>query len=282
MTADMGSLEIPCSARELYSKELHRQRTRAGWSFQQLAHRTQFSKPHLHGVETGTRVPYPPVSEKLDEVFETEVLFQGLYAAIKRESALKRFDHCLKLEAEAVRIQEYSGTVVSGLFQTEQYMRALFREGNPGASVEKIDDMVAKRLSRQRVLRRDPPPDCWLILDEAVLRRPVGSPSIMRHQLAALLPRLYAEHSTIQVVPFEVGTYSLMGAVHVLLTALDGSTTVYNEAAGYGETFSDQVTVARRLHQYDRLKARALSPEASAAMIQEAMEKYERCEPFQT
>ncbi|KND35587.1 helix-turn-helix domain-containing protein [Streptomyces acidiscabies] len=281
MTADASGLELPCNARELYSRELHRQRTRAGWSFQQLADKTKFSKPHLHGVEVGTRTPYPPVSEKLDEVFGTEVLFQGIYAAVRRESALKRFDHCLKLEAKAVRIQEYSGTVVSGLLQTEAYMRALFCDGNPGAPTGKIDDMVAKRLSRQKVLHRDPPPDHWFILDEAVLRRPVGGPAIMRDQLGALLPRIYAERSTIQVVPFEIGTYSLMGAVHILLSAPDGSTTVYNEAAGYGETFSDQASVTRRLREYDRLKACALSPEASVAMIKEAMEKYERCEPFQ-
>lgn len=277
MSIDVSQFELPRTARELYSRELRRQRVNAGLSFQQMSDVLRYSKPHLHGVEVGTRMPNPPISQKFDGLFGTEILFQGLYESVRKESDLKRFEHCLKLEAKAVRIQEYSGTAVSGLLQTAAYAQALFREGNPGAPDGLIDGWVAKRLSRQKVLSRNPPPAHWLILDEAVIRRPVGGPSVMRDQLAALLPRIYAERSTIQIVPFEIGTYTLIGATHILLTAPNGSTTVYNEAARYAETFNDQATITRRLHEYDRLKARALSPEASAVMIKEALEKYDRC-----
>lgn len=161
-------------------------------------------------------------------------------------------------------------------------MRALFRRGNPTASPDEINSLVADRLSRQEVLRGDTPPDYWAILDEAVLRRSVGGPAAMREQLAALLPLVDTPRTTIQVIPFEVGEYAGMNGTIILLTLTDNSTTVYQEGGGIGEAFDDRETVTRRLRDYDRMKACALSPEESAALIEAAMEKFKPCEPPQT
>ncbi|MHC5905253.1 DUF5753 domain-containing protein [Streptomyces sp. S6] len=282
MTIDASGVEVPCTARELYSRELHRQRTAAGLSFQGLADVVNYSKPHVYGVEIGTRMPLPPISAKFDVAFGTGVLFQGIYETILKEQPQKRFDHCLELEAKAVRIQEFSSNLVPGLLQTEAYMRALFGCNNLEATPEKIENLVAKRLSRQEVLRGDNPPDYWVILDEAVLRRPVGGPSVMRDQLAVLRPLVNTGRTTIQVVPFDAGEYVCMNGTLILLTASDGLTTVYHEGGGIGEAFDDRATVASRIREYDHMKACALSPKASATLIEAAIERFDRCESPQT
>ncbi|WP_328465500.1 helix-turn-helix domain-containing protein [Streptomyces sp. NBC_00448] len=80
MTVGTQGLEFACSALELYGTELHRHRHRqlARMSLDRLSGIVNYSKTHLHGVETGERLPLPPISEKLDAAFGTGELFQGL------------------------------------------------------------------------------------------------------------------------------------------------------------------------------------------------------------
>ncbi|MEU0894869.1 helix-turn-helix domain-containing protein [Streptomyces massasporeus] len=282
MAIGARDLEPARSARELYGTELRRHRQLARMSLDRLSEVVNYSKTHLHGVETAERLPLPPISEKLDVAFGTGELFQGLWGVVKREHTPRRFDHCLELEARAARIQEFGASIVPGLLQTETYMRALFRECNPGAEAEEIDGLVAARLSRQEALHRDNPPDCWWILNEAAVRQTVGGPSVMREQLSTLLPLVQTKRTTIQVVPFEAGACALMNGTLILLTLPDNSTTVYQEGAGSGEIFDNRETVMRQLRDYDRMKACALPPKASAALIEAAMENFNPCEPPQT
>ncbi|MFD6287151.1 DUF5753 domain-containing protein [Streptomyces anthocyanicus] len=282
MARPTRELDSTRSARDLYGVELHRQRQIADLSLDRLSDVVNYSKTHLHGVETGDRLPLPPISEKLDLAFGTGELFQGLWSAIKREHTPRRFDHCLELEAKAARIQEFGASVIPGLLQTKAYMHALFIEGEPGLSPKEVDGLVAARLGRQEVLRGDSSPDCWWILSEATLRQTVGGPGVLREQLTALLALVDTRHTTLQVVPFEAGASSLMNGTLILLTLPDNSTTVYQEGPRNGETFDDRETVLRRLREYDRMKACALSPRESAALIKATMEKYEPCEPPRT
>ncbi|MFE2277820.1 helix-turn-helix transcriptional regulator [Streptomyces sp. NPDC059454] len=282
MTRPARNLEPAGSARDLYGVELRRQRQLIGLSLDRMSDIVNYSKTHLHGVETGERLPLPPLSEKLDAAFGTGELFQGLWGAVKREHTPRRFDHCLELEAQAVRIQAYNASVIPGLLQTPAYMRALFEEGERGRACTEIDALAAARLGRQEVLRGDDPPACWWILSEATLRLAVGGPAVMREQLTALLPLVNTRRTTIQVAPFALGACSLTSGTLVLLTLPDGSVTLYQEGAGNGEVFDDRETVTRRVGDFDYMKACALSPRESAALIQAALESYEPCEPTRT
>ncbi|MFI2286604.1 DUF5753 domain-containing protein [Streptomyces niveus] len=282
MSVGARDLDPGRSARELYGTELLRQRQLARMSLDGLSEVVNYSKTHLHGMETAERLPLPPISEKLDVAFGTGELFQGLWGVVKREHTPRRFDHCLELEAKAARIQAYGATLVPGLLQTSAYARAVFHRSNPSATSEKIASLAADRMSRQEVLRSDNPPDYWAILDEAVLRRAVGGPAVMREQLTALLPPVDTARTTIQVISFEAGEYAGMNGITILLTLPDDSTTAYQEGGGSGEIFDDRATVAQRLRDFDRMKACALSPEASATLIEEALENFKPCELPQT
>ncbi|MBQ1094001.1 helix-turn-helix transcriptional regulator [Streptomyces sp. B93] len=281
MTHPTRDLDPARSARDLYGVELRRQRQLTGLSLDRLSDIVNYSKTHLHGVETGERLPLPPISEKLDAAFGTGELFQGLWGAVKREHTPRRFDHCLELEARAARIQSFNASLIPGLLQTPAYMRALFSKGDPGISKEEIDSLVAARLGRQEILRRHCPPDFWWVLNEAALRLAVGGPGVMREQLASLLSLAETRRTTIQVVPFDAGACPLMNGTLILLTLPDNSTTVYQEGPRNGEVFDDRETVTQRVREYDLMKANALPPRESRALIKATMETYEPCEPPQ-
>lgn len=274
MSPTPRELKPSSSARALFGAELRRLRVTAAMSLDRLADIVNYSKSHLHGVEVAERLPLPPLPEKLDVTFATGELFTGLWEVIKRERTPKRFDHCLELEAKAARIQEYGASLVPGLLQTRAYFEALCRAVHQDADQEKLDDLLAARLSRQEILRGDNPPDFWAVIDEAVLRRAVGGHAVMCEQLAALLPYVNTARTTIQVVPFTHNDYPIMSGTLILLTLPDSSTAVYEEGDENGEVFEDQQTVNRRVRQYDRMKACALSPGASASFIEAAIEDH--------
>ncbi|MBY8879311.1 helix-turn-helix domain-containing protein [Actinacidiphila acidipaludis] len=266
------------SARDLFGAEQRRLRVAAGLSLDRLAEIVNYSKSHLHGVEIGERLPLPPLPEKLDATFGTGQLFVGLWEIAKRERTPKRFDHCLELEARATRVQVYASSLIPGLLQTEAYMRAQFAVGEPDLSSDDIEIEVAKRLSRQERLRGDNPPDLWAVVDESALRRTSGGPEIMRDQLAALLAFVDTAHTTIQVMPFSQSGYPITNGTVILLTLPDRSTAVYAESSAAGEIIEDRKAIARTIRHYDRMKACALSPGASARVIEAVLEVHERCE----
>jgi transcriptional regulator with XRE-family HTH domain len=112
-------------------------------------------------------------------------------------------------EAEAVVISYFNGALVPGLFQTEAYMRAIMQD-SPLTPLDPqvIETLVRIRLSRQRhVLDGPTPPASTLVLDEAALRRVVGSPTVMRDQLRHLQQLAKQPRFALQVLPFAAGIH---------------------------------------------------------------------------
>lgn len=93
------------------------------------------------------------------------------------------------LETEAASVWTWHLDVIPGLLQTEAYARKANRQVNVlvPAPPSKIEQTVQARLRRQELLRRDPPCSFRAVIDESVLRRQVGEPSVMREQLAHLV-----------------------------------------------------------------------------------------------
>ncbi|MER6952575.1 helix-turn-helix domain-containing protein [Streptomyces sp. NPDC002623] len=114
----------------------------------------------------------------------------------------------LALENEATRISHHTVGVVPGLLQTLEYAQAIQSTPEKALPPEELQDYLAMRMQRQRILDRPTPPSYHVILDEAVLRRQVGGPEIMSGQLDHLLARGQEPNVTIQVLPFSAGAYS--------------------------------------------------------------------------
>ena len=127
------------------------------------------------------------------------------------------FQSYLGLEASAALIRTYEVQFVPGLLQTGGYARAVVRLGHGRARPEEIDRRVALRLQRQAILDRDEPVQLWAVVDEAVLRRPIGGTEVMRAQLEALLEATARPNVRLQIVPFTAGGHSAAGGAYTIL-----------------------------------------------------------------
>lgn len=278
MTTDTRELDPARSARELYASELRRQRQIAGLSLDRLSDIVNYSKTQLHGVETAERVPFPPLSAKLDAAFGTGTLFEGLWNVVQRERFPDRYRRFMELADQATDIHEYAGHLVPGLLQTAAYARALLRVGAPEATEKEIERKVALRLERQQRLREPGGPHLWVVLEEALLHRPFGGPSVIQEQLAALMTWSASPRVGIQVLPFAYGEHPLLDCPFTLLHLPGGTSAAYFESRYSGHLIEERATVHRHRREYDQLRACALSPQASARMIKAAMEDSTPCE----
>ncbi|GII85947.1 transcriptional regulator [Sphaerisporangium siamense] len=179
------------------------------------------------------------------------------------------FETYVSLEEEAATIRAYESECVPGLLQTAGYMRAvtLAEPVVPGA--EEIDRRVAVRMERQARLSGDEAPAIWAVLNEAAVRRQVGGRETMRDQLERLMEVSRLHNVTLQILPFEAGAHPGMDGAFTILgfpESMDPDVVYVEYRAGSlyleGRTEVDTYNL-----MFDHLRARALSPDESQALI---------------
>ncbi len=129
------------------------------------------------------------------------------------------FELYLGLESAATVIRIYEAQFIPGLLQTEDYARALIAQSAADGvvAVEGIEPRVRMRLKRQEILAQPHPPQLWAVLDEAVVRRQVGGPAVMRAQLKHLIALSEQPNLTIQVMPLGFGAHHAEGGAFTIL-----------------------------------------------------------------
>lgn len=272
---DMGTAGSP---RHMYGREIRAKRNELGLTLTATAAVLGYSKAALSRYETGESPIPDDLPRKLDMAFGAHGMFTRLYQMVEHDQFPDRYRAFMAIAAEALAILEYACATVPGLLQTPAYARALFKEFEPGASDAEIERRVAARVSRQKIFRRAEPPRYGAILDEAVIRRPIGERSVMCAQLEALLPRVNTPYGTLQVLPFSSGAHAALGGSFTLLTPPDSDPVAYLEGSHNGQLREDPDTVEERQQTYDRLRGYACSPQESARMIRAAIKELERCE----
>ncbi len=179
------------------------------------------------------------------------------------------FEEYIGLEDGAKSLLTYQNQLVQGLMQTEDYAAAILRAAQPTASADEVERQLAARTTRQALLTAPNPLQIWAVLDEAVLRRKVGGPAVMRTQLHRLKEIAALPSVTLQVLPFDSGAHPSMGTSFELLQFPEpgDSAIVYIEdltSSQYLETATD---IERYTLVFDHLRASALSPQRSAEFI---------------
>jgi transcriptional regulator with XRE-family HTH domain len=174
------------------------------------------------------------------------------------------------LEAEAASLRVFEAQVVHGLLQTEDYARAVMTTVRRRQTPEEIERLVQLRMRRQDVLRRAWPLDLWLIFDEAVLRRMVGSSWVMREQLEHLYEACHWPNVTLQVLGFGSGLHPALGGSFAIIEfpeRLDPDV-LYTEGVT-GQPFIEERDreVRAQSEAFDLLRASALPPAESARLI---------------
>ena len=127
------------------------------------------------------------------------------------------FQSYLGLEAASSLIRTYEIQFVPGLLQTPEYARAVIMLGHAGATADEIDRRVELRRQRQQLLDRAEPPQLWAVIDEAVLRRPIGGDDGMRGQIEALIEAAKKPNVRLQIIPFHAGGHAAAGGPFAIL-----------------------------------------------------------------
>jgi hypothetical protein len=173
------------------------------------------------------------------------------------------------LESAATLIRTYEGQLVPGLLQTEDYMRAVIGGAHLDEPSEEAERRVALRMARQTLLTRPDAPRLWAVIDEAALRRPVGSPEVMRGQLERLIDAIKLGNVILQILPLRAGAHPGMVGAFSILRFADGELpdVVYIEHLTNAQYLDRRDDVNRYLHVMDRISLRAAAPDKTVDIL---------------
>ncbi|MFE6154665.1 helix-turn-helix domain-containing protein [Streptomyces sp. NPDC057889] len=269
-----GSESVPC----FYGKELRWKREAAGLTLHQLVEGSFYGQSHLSEIERGERRMPRDLAEHVDRVLETDGFFGRRCEEVRkarRAGHASYFEKVLEAERHAEAIEEWCPTLIPGLLQTGAYARAVVRATHPLEPQERTDAKVNARLARARLFDDDhSTPEYWAILHESLLRLPILPPEEMAEQLDRIAALAHRHRITPQILPWNCGAHPLMLGTAKVMTFPDAPPLVYTESPYSGDTIDDPTLVKQYRKAYDRLRAAALPPEASLALIEEAAEDY--------
>jgi uncharacterized protein DUF5753/helix-turn-helix protein len=179
----------------------------------------------------------------------------------------------LEAEADAESVWIWEPLVVPGLFQTENYSRALLQAWTARFALPsgEVDRRVETRRLRQKMLTRDPLPQVSAVIDESVLRRRIGEPPVMREQLGHLVAVSSSPNVDLRILPLggehmvATGPFNYLKFRQLHEVPL-GDIVMYENLTGM-----DDIEAENDVHQYkvvfDALTESAFDPGQSRALI---------------
>lgn len=264
----------PDSLISAYGAELRARRVAAGLSQVKAAEAIGYSHQWIGKVELGEKQPSKAFAEDCDTFFQTGGTFYRLWDAINRAGSGPKvppgFRKYARLEAEATAIRKFDALLIPGLLQNEAYAREVLRPGQPIEG--ELEQLVAHRLERQKILDRGNPPHLWAVLDEIVLRRRLAPADITRNQLKHLIEMTERPNVHLEIVPFDTGGYGGLEGSFTVLALGKESGVAYVEAGGHGQVFEDPDTVASFALRFDVIRGEALPSKESRRLISSIME----------
>lgn len=260
---------------EFLIRELRRRRVAAGLTQTALGELCFCSDTHISSIETGGKAPTLKHLELVDVALETGGYFENLWDELVKDwvdpSWLRDW---IEYERQALYLRWYEPAFVPGLLQTEEYARATLRT-NRLLSPEEVELRVASRMDRQSILARKEPPDLYVILDAAVLRRTVaGDADLMARQLDHLIERADQPHIQVQVVPEEVGIYPGLAGAFILAGMPDGSTVAHVDNQVGADVFERADYVASLVKAWENIGGETLPRRQSLELLKEAAQKW--------
>ncbi|WP_416982642.1 helix-turn-helix domain-containing protein [Streptomyces sp. T028] len=285
----MTSNVNPTVRRRRLGQELRRLREEKGMTAEQVAERLLVSQSKISRLENGRRSISQRDVRDLCGVYEVEDqrMVESLMEMAK-DSRQQGWWHAfgdipysvyIGLETDAESLRVYEPQTVTGLLQTRAYAEAIIRGALPERPEAEVDKRVQVRLRRQeRITTGDGPLRLWVVLDEAALRRVVGSRLVMREQLEYLAEMSRLPHVTVQVLPFEVGAHPGLNGQYTILEFADASdsSVVYIEGVTSDLYLEKAYDVQQYSVMYEHLRAQALNVEHSRRVIDDLAKEYAR------
>jgi transcriptional regulator with XRE-family HTH domain len=268
----------PTIRRRRLGAELRRYRDAAGVTIDVVAERLGCSPSKVSRIETGHTSATPRDVKDMLDIYGINGIESEELVQISREARQKGWWHPFStvltgayvgLEAAARSIRAYEQQVIPGLLQTDKYAIAMIRAARLGDTDREIEQRVRVRMARQALLIQDDPIDLQVVLDEAVVSRPVGGEEVMRDQLLRLVEATRLPNVTLQILPFAAGAHAGMDGTFAILDFPDAEdpNVVFAENAT-GGLFLEKSDELRKYNSiFDTIRSSALSPEESREMI---------------
>jgi transcriptional regulator with XRE-family HTH domain len=272
-------------------------RTKAGLTLDDVAEQMTCSTSKISRLETGKGIPKLPDVRELMRIYnvtsepEREMLLRlvrdgrehGWWEPLTEGVTPERFvmdapSRYPALETEASAIRSFDIAVLNGLLQSPDYARAMMRGLFTRHSNSELDRLVELRARRQQALfATEQPLRLDAVLDEAVLRRVVGTPALMAAQLGLILERAQLPNVTVMVLPFDAGFHRAHIGSFVLMEfpAETGADVVYVEGHAGESYLENRPDVERYRAILEDVISRALSPEASRQLIARYRQDYQ-------
>jgi len=256
------------SALSQFAEELYAARTKRGLTRDELGVAIGYSGSQIGMIESMGRTPTIEFARLCDRFFDTPQTFERMHVRIRAEPLPEYFRPFVIHEAKATALYTFELALIPGLLQTADYARALFK-ARMGIGDEEAERLLTARLERQAILNQPNPPMFWAVLDEGVLHRPVGGRETMRVQSEHLIEMAQRPNVMIQIVPATVGEYAGLDGAFVIAEFADRPSIVYLGTIMTGFTIERAEHVAEVKLSYETLRAEALSPAASLALMKE-------------
>lgn len=217
-----GGSSVP---RRQLGRYLKKAREEAGIALEAAARELEWSRARMYRIEAGQTSVRSHDAIAMCDLYGADEELREVLVGLARESKAKGwwqpygdvvpswFELYVSMEAAASQLRQYVPALVPGLLQTPAYAAAVFQL-DPGISERDVAQKVALRMERQKLLtRRNPePPRLEFILDEAVLRRPIGDVDAWREQLAHLSNVVRARRLSVRILQSALGPHRALGA----------------------------------------------------------------------
>jgi transcriptional regulator with XRE-family HTH domain len=252
----------------LFADELRAARERAGLTAAELGARVNYSGSQISMIETRRRTATRDLARRLDAALETTGTLERIQELLKGTPFPSWFRPWVDMEASASQLRSWGAQVVDGLLQTPEYARVLLST-RVGTAEAEVEERLAARMSRHAILDRDDPPLLWAVMDEGVLRRPVGNRNVMLGQCEHLLEMSARPNIVVRVIPASTGAHDGVNGAFIIADFADAPSVAYLETAMTGMIVEDPDQVAALNVTYAGLNTEALPRAASVDLIRE-------------
>lgn len=247
-------------------------RIKKGWTQEQAGSELGFSGAAVSAMETCAQPASDEMLVALERVFGDGMgIFEQAREYVRLDKYPAQFKDYALLEQKAVALCLYATLVVHGLFQTEEYARALIGGGYPPLTEGRVEELVEARMARRALFEREPVALIELVLEESVLRRTIGGEEIMRGQMRHLAECARKRNVTLQVLPLDCGLSGEYAGAYGemnLVETPEHDRLVYLEPQEEGLLITDAAKVSTYAQRYAKIRAQALGPRESLGLIE--------------
>ncbi|MFE9567398.1 helix-turn-helix transcriptional regulator [Streptomyces sp. NPDC006692] len=248
-------------------------RVRKGWTQEQLGKQLGFSGAAVSAMETLAQPASDDMLVELERVLGDGMgIFEDARVPVRLEKFPVQFQDYALLEQQALVMRPYVTFVIHGLFQTEEYARALIGGGYPPLPEQRVEELVEARMARKALFDRSPVALIEIVLEESVLRRVIGGPEVMRGQMLHLAECARRRNVTLQVLPMDCGLsgeHSGDRGTMNLVETLEHDRLGFLEVQGESLLITDPPKVSTLAQSYAKIQAQALDPRTSLGLIEE-------------